>query len=352
MTLSEKKNRGEWSELYALVHILAEGKIQSGATTDDRELLDFQVVSVSRKIDRVNHVFQIAGYNVEVLDTSSENVIDVVPRGELLKQSELLLSKIKTESGRSFAIPEATSIMTSLGIDKVSGHGDKTDLTIKMYDPRIKQETEQGFSIKSFMGSKPTLLNASGATNIEYTITEQLSEIEIKELNKLGPVEIVTSLYETGHRLIPTKIDKRFVENLKMIDSEMDMLLAHIVLAYFQGSRRAMKDVLKILINTNPLNYSKTNSEIRYTHKIKDLLEAVALGMRPTIPWAGNADANGGHVIITSTGEVLCHHALDKETLRNYLFENLAMDRPSRKRYKFGRISGDKIILNFQIRFK
>jgi hypothetical protein len=352
MTLSEKKNRGEWSELYALVHILAEGKIRSGVTTDEKELLDFQVVSVSRKIDRLNHVFQIAGYNVEVLDTSSQNVINVVPRSELLEQSELLLSKIKTKEGPSFAIPEAKSIMTTLGIDKVSGNGEKTDLTIKTYDPRIKQETEQGFSIKSFMGSKPTLLNASGATNIEYTITGNLSQTETKELNKLGPADIVASLYEVGHQLIPTNIDKRFAENLKMIDSDMDSLLAHVVLSYFQGKGRSMKDILKNLVDSNPINYSPTNSEIRYTHKIKDLLEAVALGMRPSIPWAGNADAKGGHIIITSKGEVLCRHALDKETLRNYLFENLVMDRPSRKKFNYGTITDNKLLLNFQIRFK
>jgi hypothetical protein len=351
MKLSEKKNRGEWSELYALVHILGEGKIRSSANADGEMLLDFQVVSVSRKIDRINHVFQIAGYNVEVLDASTQNVIDVLPRSELLEQSELLLSKIKTNKGPSFAIPEAKSIMSLLRIDKVSGNGEKTDLTIKTYDPRIKQETEQGFSIKSFMGSKPTLLNASGATNIEYTISEIISEAETLELNKLGPVEIVTSLYENGNQLIPTKIDKRFIENLKMIDSEMDLLLAHLVLSYFQGKGRTMKDVLRILIGDNPLNYSSTNSEIRYKHKIKDLLEAVALGMRPSKPWAGNAEAKGGHLIITSSGDVLCHHALDKETLREYLFDNLAFDRPSQKRYKYGTIENGKIILNFQIRF-
>lgn len=352
MTLSEKKNKGEWSELYALVHILAKGSIESGTTTNDREVLDFKVVSVSRKIDGVSHVFQIVGPNVEVLHTSNRNVVNSVPRSELLKHSELLLSSIKTKKGHSFAIPEATSIMTSLGIDKISGHGDKTDLTIKTYDSRINQEKEQGFSIKSFIGSKPTLFNASGATNIEYTITSPPTVTEAQKLNELGPAKIVTSLYKSGHQLTPTKFDKRFADNLEIIDSEMGKLLAYIVLAYFQGNGPAFKDILKILIDTNPLNCSKTNSEIRYTHKIKDLLEAVAFGMRPSIPWTGNADANGGHIIVTSSGEVLCYHALDKETLRNYLFDNLGMDTPSRKRHNFGRISGDKLNLNFQIRFR
>jgi hypothetical protein len=137
-----------------------------------------------------------------------------------------------------------------------------------------------------------------------------------------------------------------------MIDSEMDILLAHIVLASFQGKGRGMNDILKILVATNPLDYLPSNSEARYAHKIKDLLEAVALGMRPSKPWVGLAEAKGGHLIVTSIGDVICHHALDKDTLRNYLFENTTIDTPSTSRHKFGKIVNEKLMLNFQVRFK
>ena len=349
--LSNKKNRGEWSELYALLHILATGKIRS-STRDGDDAFDFQVVSVALVIGGINHTFQISDSNIEILDNTSKTIIDFVTRSELLDQSKLLLANIKAGKGRSFPIQEAASIMSALRIDKVAGSVEKTDLLLKIYDPRINRETEQGFSIKSFLGGKPTLLNAAGTTNIDYTIMGNVSAIDISMLNKLGPVEIVTSLYEMDCRLTPIHMDSRFVENLKMIDSEMDILLAHVVLASFQGKGRGMNDLLEILVKTNPLNYSPKNSEVRYTHKIKDLLEAVALGMRPSKPWAGLAEAKGGHLIVTSTGEVICHHALDKDTLRNYLFDNLTIDTPSQKRHKFGKILSGKISLNFQIRFR
>ena len=96
MALSKKKNRGEWSELYALLHVLATGRIQSGAP-DNNEVNDFQVISASRKIDGINHIFRIAGPNVEVLDAAGSTVVTVIPRSQLLEHSELLLSKIKTE---------------------------------------------------------------------------------------------------------------------------------------------------------------------------------------------------------------------------------------------------------------
>jgi hypothetical protein len=351
MSLSDKKNRGEWSEFYALLHILATGKIRSSTRNDD-EAFDFQVLSVSLIIDGIDHTFQIKDSNIEVLDISSHTVIELLPQSQLLDQSKLLLSKIKTEKGRSFPIPEMSPTMSILRMDKVAGSNEKTDLFLNIYDPRIKRETKQGFSIKSFMGGKPTLLNAAGTTNIEYTIAGEISEADIAELNKLGPIEIVTSLYEQGCQLTAPRMDNRFVENLRMIDSEMDFLLAHIVLASFQGKGRGMNEILKILISTNPLDYPLSNCEIRYVHKIKDLIEAVALGMRPSKPWAGIAEAKGGHLIVTSTGEVICHHALDKDTLRSYLFDNLTIDTPSQKRHKFGKIVDGKLNLNFQIRFK
>ena len=351
MSLSDKKNRGEWSELYALLHILATGKIRS-STRDDDEAFDFQVMSVSQIIDGTNHTFRIKESGIEVLNLANQTVIDVIPRARLLAQSELLLSKIRTEKGRSFPIPEVTSVMSSLRMDKVAGSIEKSDLLLKIYDPRIKRETEQGFSIKSFLGGKPTLLNAAGTTNIEYSIAGKLSDADIAVLNKLGPIQIVTSLYEMGCQLALANMDNRFVENLRMIDSQMDLLLAHIVLASFRGKGRSMNDLLKILVDTNPLEYSPKNSEVRYSHKIKDLLEAVALGMRPSKPWTGLAEANGGHLIVTSVGDVICHHAFDKETLRNYLFENTTIDTPSTTRHKFGKIVLKKLTLNFQIRFK
>jgi len=352
MTLSEKKNRGEWSELYALTSILATGKIQTGNASENVENTEFPIVSVSRKINGIDHIFRIEGLEIEVLNTSDQTPTRKVSRSDLSRQSELLLSKIQTGKGRSFPIPEAAPILLALGLDKVAGNGEKTDLTITTYDSRVKRESEQGFSIKSFIGSKPTLLNASGVTNIEYTIQQTLTELETESLNKLGPIDLVSELDKNNFDITPSNMDPRFEENLKMIDSEMDKLLAQIVLASYEGRGRTMKDIVNILVEKNPLKYTSTNNEIRYTHKIKDLLEAVALGMRPSESWTGQTEADGGNLIVTSEGTILCHHALDKDSLRTYLFDNTFIDTPSRRRHKFGSIVKNVLTLNFQIRFK
>ena len=352
MTLSDKKNRGEWSELYALTSILATGKIQTGNASENAENTEFPIVSVTRKINGIDHTFRIKGLEIEVLNTSDQTPTRKISRSDLSRQSEILLSKIQTGNGRSFPIPEAAPILIALGLDKVTGNGEKTDLTITTYDSRVKRESEQGFSIKSFIGSKPTLLNASGVTNIEYTIRQTLTELETESLNKLGPIDLVSELDKNNFDITPSNMDPRFEENLKMIDSEMDKLLAQIVLASYEGRGRTMKDIVNILVEKNPLKYTSTNNEIRYTHKIKDLLEAVALGMRPSESWTGQTEADGGNLIVTSEGTILCHHALDKDSLRSYLFDNTFIDTPSRRRHNFGSIVKNVLTLNFQIRFK
>jgi hypothetical protein len=350
VALSEKKNRGEWSELYSLVHILAYGSITSDQDGDPNSA--YPVVRVARLVDGYEHNFQITNDSVEVLDETNKNVITAIKQAELRKSAEILFGKIKAGKGRSFSIPEASKIMEDLKIEKVLGSKGKSDISVTIYDPRISKESKQGFSIKSFIGSNPTLLNASGVTNIDYIIGGHLVEADVKTLNTLGPIELVTRLTEMGHSFTPSKIDPRFSENLKMIDGSMDLLLAYLVLASYQGRGRNMINIVDVLVTANPLNYEEKNSRIRYTHKIKDLLEAAALGMRPSESWSGDTEAKGGTIIVSSTGKVLCHHALDKTTLRNYLFENTYIDTPSRRRHRFGYISDNVLTLNFQIRFK
>ena len=352
MTLSEKKNRGEWSELFVLVDLLSSGELNYGSSKRDSTHNTFPVISVNRKIAGVDHEFRIANGTIEIVIDRNQETATKISQEYLAGQSKILLEQIKDGKGRAFIVASANEIMSELGIEKAAGIKGKDDLRITIYDPRTKQQSSQGFSIKSFLGSNPSILNASGVTNIEFTIQGRLSASKITELNKLGPISLVSNLISSGHKLILSNIDERFAENLEMIDSEMVTLLGEIVIASYEGNGRTMPDIVNQLNLKNPLNYSPRNSESRYTHKIKDLLEAVALGMRPSESWSGKMEAEGGNLIVASNGEILCHHALDKDSLRNYLFSNTYIDTPSRVRWKFGSIIGDKLNLNFQIRVK
>jgi hypothetical protein len=352
MAVSPKKNRGEWSELFVLIKLLSTGALPYDLGEGNPKKTTFPVISISRNISGTDHLFRISHGSIEIEETSKQSVISKISQQSLSLLASDLLKQIKAGNGRAFNVPSADGIMSMLGIEKVTEIKSKDDLRITIYDPRTKQQNSQGFSVKSFLGANPSLLNASGVTNIEFEVLGALSEFERAKHNKLGPIALVSSLIKNGHKLVLSKIDDRFSENLKMIDSNMDSLIGHIVISSYTGRGRAWPDIVKILKDENPLNYASQNSESRYTHKIKDLLEAVALGMRPSEPWAGTSEAEGGTLIVTSSGEIMCHHSLDKDSLRNYLFSNTYIDTPSRSKWKFGSIVGNKLILNFQIRVK
>ena len=104
----------------------------------------------------------------------------------------------------------------------------------------------------------------------------------------------------------------------------------------------------------NPLRYNLTAHPC-YEYKIKKLLAESALGMVPSKPWTGKADATGGYIVVREDGEVLCYHLYNRNEFENYLVNSTKFETPSTKRYDLGKIYKKNneyfVKLNLQIRF-
>jgi hypothetical protein len=85
-------------------------------------------------------------------------------------------------------------------------------------------------------------------------------------------------------------------------------------------------------------------------------LGAVAMGLRPSIEWDGDTTKFSGILVVKNNGEVVFYYLYNRKNFEEYLFKNVAFERPSTNRHKYGSIykeNGiDKIKLNLQIRFK
>lgn len=145
MALSEKKNRGEWSELFVLVNLLSSGELKYDSNSSQKA---FPVISVSRTIGGVEHQFKISNGSVEIVNPSNGVTTSKVSQEFLSGQSKILLEQIRDGKGRAFAVSSANGIMSKLGIEKATGIKGKDDLRVTIYDPRTKQQNSQGFSIK------------------------------------------------------------------------------------------------------------------------------------------------------------------------------------------------------------
>jgi DNA (cytosine-5)-methyltransferase 1 len=83
-------------------------------------------------------------------------------------------------------IPEFEIIQTALGLTLIKGgtSSQKADIFLDIHNEILTKENE-GFGIKSYLGSKPTLLNASGNTNFIFEI-ENLAKDKVDKINAIN----------------------------------------------------------------------------------------------------------------------------------------------------------------------
>ena len=161
-----------------------------------------------------------------------------------------LMDKIKHSSGSSFEIPEIEPLLNKLGIVSIkSNSNQKGDLTIQIYDNFTGFKPVIDFSIKSYIGGAPTLLNASGATVFTYLVNAPHAVDLIEDVNNIhGTSKIkdrITYLISQGINLKFSKsMDETFYFNLQMIDSRMPEILAGLVLTSYFVKGKKMDDVV------------------------------------------------------------------------------------------------------------
>ena len=117
---------------------------------------------------------------------------------------------------------------------------DKSDITVKIVDINTGYSPIVGFSIKSELGSSPTLLNAGKSTNFIYKIIHRNSGL-VKSVNGIYKVaggkhhtdirgRINKIIEEKGQLKYCKMNDQVFRDNLVLIDSSMDKIIAETIL--------------------------------------------------------------------------------------------------------------------------
>ena len=111
------------------------------------------------------------------------------------------------------------------------------------------------------------------------------------------------------------------------------------------------------LTEFNPLNLDESERTVFYKKKITDLIESITFGMMPSKNWDGINEISGGLLTVKQDGEILCHHIFyDKNSLKEYLYNNTKLESPSTSRHKYGDlfIENDEVYfkLNLQLRIK
>lgn len=350
-------NKGEWSELYAFLKLLSQGRVY--AANEKVERIDdvyYPVLKVMREEQKgqvIDYVITDTSINIEVQSKTIMNI----SRAELDDTANRLLKEIAVHSG-SFELEEIAEFANGIKVTKIKApSSDTTDISMQIQDIHTNYVRDVGFSIKSEVGNAPTLLNAGQTTNFIYKVngitTEQAKEINsintttkikdrMKAIKNLGGNISYVDMYHQG-----------FKRNLIMVDSSMPQILGNMLLYYYEEDIKECDKLVALAGERDPLGYGDA---MMYEYKFKKFLCSCALGMKPAKKWDGLDEANGGYIIVKADGEVLAYHIYNRNFFEQYLLDNTIMERASTSRHEYMSLYEQNremfIKLNLQVRFR
>ena len=352
-------NKGEWSEAYVLLRLLAQGKMY--AADENLEQIDdmyFPILKILRE--------EIENRKYEYAVNAQDRKIDIYYNGQLVQshlqeqfctEADYLYDKIVEGGNRAFAIEKTEEFLKAIGCERLAApSSDKTDISMQIYDINTGYSPVCGFSIKSEIGNAPTLINATGATNFIYEV-EGLSDEQIDSINA---IDTRTKIKDRMERIFNEASSVKFVKvnsdifsnNLMLIDSRLHEIVAASLVCHYKDGYTTCRDVVDALERANSLDFPVSGF---YTYKFKELLCCAALGMTPATAWDGHDEANGGYIVVTSNGNVLAYHIYNRDFFKEYLMNNTKYERASTSRHGYASLykEDDKtyIKLNLQIRF-
>lgn len=348
-------NKGEWSEAYVFLRLLSCGRIY-GATDDQQKNLSVYIDIMNiLKFDKgkeFKYVRKGEG-NIILIEASCNGDVFVVKTApELEDKATTLYFSIKnakpTNKKKTFTVSQLQGFLEELGFSspKVpsipkeyqSRFGKKADIIVTMRDSVDNSISEEGFSIKSRLGSNPTLFNAAPASGLVYEVEGCTEEImhRVNILDKFSEFMIpaMRDEYHLNLRFVgtqPVKGVEIFKRNVRYVESTMADILSWIMLlqcGYIQQTGSMSRELTTALAEINPFDVD--DPENYYMAKLKDFHFASFSGMTATERWDGKRRLSGGYIDVNKDGELLYYRAVSDDVFCTYLYEHLYFDRPDR----------------------
>lgn len=350
-------NKGEWSELYAFMKLLSQGRVYAAnENVEKMEEIYYPILKIMREENKGRKIYYVItdeNINIEV----QSNTILTVPRKTFENYAHLLLREMAVHSG-SFELEEIAEFAKDIKVSKLKApSSDTTDISMQIEDIHTNYIRDVGFSIKSEVGNAPTLLNAGQTTNFIYKVTG-ITRQQAQDINAIDTKtkikDRMRAIKEWGGSVSYVEMNHQgFKRNLIMVDSSMPHIIGNILLYYYEEDIRECDKLVKLAGERDPLGYGDA---MMYEYKFKKFLCSCALGMKPAKKWDGLDEANGGYIIVKADGEILAYHIYNRNFFENYLLDNTILERASTGRHEYMRLyeeNGDMFIkLNLQVRFR
>lgn len=350
------RNKGEWYEIWAVLKVLADGRIPTLRVSDGAvsktgssvlvhalrtgrsgTLLDYVLERDSRGCPSSLHMlFTDTGMPARGPIPHEEVVADFRTFDEALKRAG------EGKKKGTFTVEGAEAVFTKYLFGSGKSPSDlKQDCELSLIALDGRREEMRGFSIKSYTGGSPTLFNASQGSAFRYRLAGNVVEEAQKRLEAIPKVKgrpwvvaRINALSELHAFTADVKAESPvFAKNLSLLDTNMAKVIGHLLRigrssAVNSGS---LKEALALLVREDPLGLGSVFAETYYGFRVRHFLRAAALGMTPATPWDGNEDAEGGMLVVSADRELFCLLA-GKSEFERYLVETTGFDTPSTSR--------------------
>lgn len=336
MTQQLTGNKGEWSEFYVLLKTLAQGQLSTGVG------VDYPVAAVIDTSSSAPTVYAVQEEHIDIYGPSGQ-IDSQVSRTEVAELADRVLEATVSGSG-AYSVAAATEFMNAHGITGLHTQAaGKTDIELDVYDPPTCSMLRLGFSIKSLIGSSPTLFNASGdSTNFVFEVVGvDPDEDTILGINSLQGSkkyrDRVAAICALGGTLVYRDVANGILDlNLRVTDSNLPEILASALVAFYSGKGGKLSDLVAVLEVENPCGFDQSYGHPYYEHKMKAFLRDAALGMTASRVWTGEIEATGGYIVVGPDGAMTCVHANDMNAFEEYLLQSTSLDGPSGTRHGYG----------------
>ena len=375
-----KGNCGEWSEPYAAVRMIGDGKLfvadRNGKKDPNSWMTLMELIREETQQRMVKYSLDASTTDVQI--TVNGNLVQIVPVSEFDRVADKLLKEIqdhaKAASKGAFSVDvDLDNDLTLLMIGSIKAKSSKKDdVVLSVTDPRSGVVRKSvGFSIKSELGRKPSLFNTGRASAAEFELPGMtpafMAHINsiFTSKNSVAVTDRCKAMLAAGVKMkyrgfaeAPKAKARTFYENLLLINPLLPEVLAWILLGLYteRFPSRDVKTIVQELVAKNPLGISRP--EVRYPYMIKQFLYAAYCGMTAGQFWDGQSEVNGGFICVNSNGEVLAYYALESDSFKEHLFRSCLFEQPStgEGHGNFGSVifeeSGTFVFkLNFSIRY-
>lgn len=347
----------EWSELYAFFRLLADGYACAGtpqAETD--KAIRIPVAMIQREEHDGTRQYILTGDNIQV---KGENMDKLFPREDFQTVSELIWQAVRNSREDNVTSPDGVEeFLDEVAIFNLEAQtDDRTDFGIAFY---AADAPLTGVTVRSRLGKMFPLLDGGRSANFKFIQSGvRFATPTVNKINAEGDEDDVLSRMLMIERLGGTLryddvADKIFRSNLSLIDLHAGRLFAEMTRLMWTDGITRVSDLTEEIKKLNPLKIKDEliNKHGYYEYKVKELLLALAGGMRPAKLYNGTDSAIAGMLFVTAEGDVLCYRRADRQTFADFLFHNTRLAKGPTEKDKYGYLERENGSYYFKLNFK